>query len=71
MSEVNTPEIDLAAFAKQVAEETATKIAMKQAEQKAADEAVAQEIVEKEAADAEAKAQQEETVKTAVVSGVE
>jgi HK97 family phage prohead protease len=47
MSEVNTPEIDLAAFAKQVAEETATKIAMKQAEQKAADEAAAQEIVEK------------------------
>jgi len=70
MSEVNTPEIDLAAFAKQVAEETATKIAMKQAEQKAADEAVAQELVEKTAAEAEAKAQQEETVKTAVVSGV-
>merc|ERR1711965_45786 len=44
MSEVNTPEIDLEALAKKVAEETAAKIAMKQAEQKAAEEAAAQEI---------------------------
>ena len=71
MSEVNTPEIDLEAFAKKVAEETATKIAMKQAEQKAADEAVAQEVIEKEAAAAEAKSQQEDQVKTAIVTAVE
>ena len=71
MSEVNTPAIDLEAFAKKVAEETATKIAMKQAEQKAADEAVAQEVAEKAAADAEVKSQQEESVKTAIVSGVQ
>ena len=71
MSEVNTPEIDLEAFAKKVAEETATKIAMKQAEQKAADEAVAQEVAEKAAAEAEAKSQQEAQVKSAVVTAVE
>ncbi len=71
MSEVNTPEIDLEAFAKKVAEETAAKIAMKQAEQKAADEAVAQELAEKAQAEAEAKAQQEEQVKSAVVTAVE
>ena len=71
MSEVNTPEIDLEAFAKKVAEETATKIAMKQAEQKAADEAVAQEVAEKAAAEAEAKSQQEAQVKSAVVIAVE
>jgi HK97 family phage prohead protease len=39
MSEVQTPEIDLEAFAKRVADETAAKIAMKQAEEKAAAEA--------------------------------
>jgi hypothetical protein len=39
MSEVNTPEIDLEAFAKKVAEQTAANIAMKQAEQKAAEKA--------------------------------
>ena len=43
MSEVQTPEVDLEAFAKKVAEETAAKIAMKQAEQKAAEEKAAQE----------------------------
>ena len=36
MSEVQTPEIDLDAFAKKVAEETAAKIAIRQAEEKAA-----------------------------------
>jgi len=71
MSEVNTPEIDLEAFAKKVAEETAAKIAMKQAETKAAEEAAQQEAAEKAAAEAEAKAQQEEEVKQAVVTGVE
>jgi hypothetical protein len=72
MSEdVQTPEIDLEAFAKKVAEETAAKIAMKQAEQKAADEKAAKEVAEKAQAEAEAKAQQEEQVKQAVVTGVE
>ena len=45
--ETKTPEIDLEAFAKKVADETAAKIAMKQAEEKAAAQA--------EAAAAEAK----------------
>ena len=67
MSEVNTPEIDLEAFAKKVAEQTAANIAMKQAEQKAAEKAEQ----EKAAAEAEAKAAQEEQVKAAVVTAVE
>ena len=71
MSEVNTPEIDLEAFAKKVAEETAAKIAMKQAEQKAADETAAQEAVAQAEADAETKAQQQQEVKTAIATGIE
>ena len=71
MSEVNTPEIDLEAFAKKVAEETAAKIAMKQAEQKAVEEKAAQEAVEQEQAQAEAKAQQEQEVKSAITTGIE
>ena len=71
MSEVNTPEIDLEAFAKKVAEETAAKIAMKQAEQKAADEAAAQEAIEQAQAEAETKAQQQQEVKTAIATGIE
>ena len=67
MSEVNTPEIDLEAFAKKVAEQTAANIAMKQAEQKAAEKA----DQEKAAAEVAAKAAQEEQVKTAVVTAVE
>jgi len=67
MSEVNTPEIDLEAFAKKVAEQTAANIAMKQAEQKAAEKAEQ----EKAAAEVAAKAAQEEQVKTAVVTAVE
>jgi len=67
MSEVNTPEIDLDAFAKKVAEETAAKIAIRQAEEKAAAEAEA-----KAAAEAEAeKAAQEEEVKTQIRTGIE
>ena len=50
MSEDKTPEIDLEAFAKQVAEQTATNIAMKQAEQKAVEKAEAEKV---EAAEAE------------------
>ena len=67
MSEVNTPEIDLEAFAKKVAEQTAANIAMKQAEQKAAEKA----DQEKAAAEVAAKQAQEEQVKSAVVTAVE
>ena len=67
MSEVNTPEIDLDAFAKKVAEETAAKIAIRQAEEKAAAEAEA-----KAAEDAEQqKAAQEAEVKSAITTGIE
>ncbi len=71
MSEVQTPEVDLEAFAKKVAEETAAKIAMKQAEQKAAEEKAAQEVAEKAQAQAEQKAQQEEEVTSAIRTGIE
>ena len=67
MSEVQTPEIDLDAFAKKVAEETAAKIAMKQAEEKAAAEAARKEVEEAEMA----KAAQEEEVQSAIKVGVE
>ena len=59
--------IDLEAFAKQVAEDTAAKIAMKQAEQKAAEEAEAKAAQEAE----EAKALEAESIKSVVNSGVE
>ena len=59
--------IDLEAFAKQVAEDTAAKIAMKQAEQKAAEEAKAKAAQEAQ----EAKALEAESIKTVVNSGVE
>ena len=71
MSEETQQPVDLEAFAKKVAEETAAKIAMKQAEQKAADVAVQKELEDQATANAEAKAQQEEEVKTAIISGVE
>lgn len=67
MSEVNTPEIDLDAFAKKVAEETAAKIAIRQAEEKAAAEAEAKAAEEAEVA----KAAQEEEVKSAITTGIE
>ena len=67
MSEDKTPEIDLEAFAKQVAEQTAATFAMKQAEQKVVEKAEA-EKVEAEAAE---KTKQEEDVKTAIRVGVE
>ena len=67
MSEDKTPEVDLEAFAKQVAEQTAATFAMKQAEQKAVEKAEA-EKVEAEAAE---KTKQEEEVKTAIRVGVE
>jgi HK97 family phage prohead protease len=59
--------IDLEAFAKQVAEDTAAKIAMKQAEQKAAEEAKAKAAQEAE----EAKALEAESIKSVVDSGVQ
>ena len=71
MSEETQQPVDLEAFAKKVAEETAAKIAMKQAEQKAAEMAVQKDLDEQATAKAEAKAQQDEEVKTAIVSGVE
>jgi HK97 family phage major capsid protein len=67
MSEVNTPEIDLDAFAKKVAEETAAKIAIRQAEEKAAAEAKAKAAEEEEVA----KAAKEAEVKTAIQTGIE
>jgi len=65
--EKKTPEIDLEAFAKKVADETAATIAMKQAEQKAAEKAEQ----EKAAAEAAAKEAQEQEVKSAIAVGVE
>jgi len=59
--------IDLEAFAKKVAEDTAAKIAMKQAEQKAAEQAE----IEKAQAEATAIEAQEIKVKTGIESGVE
>ena len=63
---MDNKDIDLEAFAKQVAEDTAAKIAMKQAEQKAAEEAKAKAAQEAE----EAKALEAESIKTVVNSGV-
>ena len=71
MSEETQQPVDLEAFAKKVAEETAAKIAMKQAEQKAADESVQKTAEDKATADAVAKSQQEESVQAAIISGVE
>ena len=67
MSEVQTPEIDLEAFAKKVADETAAKIAIRQAEEKAAAEAQAKAAEEAEVA----KAAQEEEVKQSIRTGIE
>ena len=74
--EKKSPEtsIDLEAFARKVAEDTATKIAMKQAEQKAADEKAQAEAAEKAAeVEANEKAAQEaeqEKTKTIVEAGL-
>jgi len=64
---MDNKDIDLEAFAKQVAEDTAAKIAMKQAEQKAAEEAKAKAAQEAE----EAKALEAESIKTVIDSGVQ
>ena len=73
-----SPEFDLETFAKQVAEDTAAKIAMKQAEQKAAEEAEAKEVAEKQAeveasekAELEAKQEEQKVVVKSSISGAE
>ena len=71
MSEVNTPEIDLDAFAKRVAEETAAKIAMKQAEEKAAVEAEAKAAQEAEAVKTAQAEEVKQTIRTGIESGAE
>ena len=63
--------VDLEAFAKKVAEETAAKIAMKQAEQKAAEEKAAEVEAQKVADEAAQKAQQEKEVQEAISVGVQ
>jgi len=63
--------IDLEAFAKKVAEDTAAKIAMKQAEQKAADVAEAKAVAEAEVSKATALEAENIRVKTGVQTGVE
>ena len=65
--ETKTPEVDLEAFAKKVAEETAAKIAMKAAEQKAAEEAEVAKAAEAETA----KALEAEKIQASVKSGIE
>jgi HK97 family phage prohead protease len=71
MSEVNTPEIDLEAFAKKVADETAAKIAIRQAEEKAAVEAEAKAVQEAAQAEAAKQAEVESVIKTGIESGAE
>ena len=83
MSEENktpevSPEFDLEAFAKQVADQTATSIAMKQAEQKAKEEAEAKEVAEKQAevdasekAELEAEQEKQKVVVKSSISGAE
>ena len=65
--ENNTSSIDLEAFAKQVADETAAKIAMKQAETKAAEQAEAKAAEEA----AEAKALEADSIKSSIQTGIE
>jgi len=69
-----SPEFDLEAFAKEVAEKTATSIAMKQAEQKAAEQKAQAEAAEKAAeVEAEQKAAEEaeiEKTKTVIKSSL-
>ena len=71
MSEVKTPEIDLEAFAKKVADETAAKIAIRQAEEKAAVEAQAKAAEEAAQAELAKQAEVESVIKTGIESGAE
>jgi HK97 family phage prohead protease len=70
--EKKSPEtsIDLEAFAKKVAEDTATKIAMKQAEAKAAEEAKQQEAIQVEADEKAVQEAKQEETKTIVEAGL-
>jgi len=63
--------VDLEAFARKVAEETAAKIAMKQAEQKTAEVKAAEADAEKVAQEAAQKAKQEQEVQNAISVGVQ
>tara|TARA_E500000075_G_scaffold135112_1_gene154466 strand:- start:753 stop:2714 length:1962 start_codon:yes stop_codon:yes gene_type:complete len=72
MSEATqTPEIDLEAFAKKVAEETATKIAMKAAETKAAEKAEAEKAAEAEAAKQAQALDVQGKIRTGIETGAE
>ena len=71
MSEVQTPEIDLEAFAKKVADETAAKIAIRQAEEKAAAEAEAKAAQDAAQAELAKQAEVESVIKTGIESGAE
>ena len=71
MSEVQTPEIDLEAFAKKVADETAAKIAIRQAEEKAAAEAEAKAAEDAAKVEAAKQAEVETVIKTGIESGAE
>jgi len=71
MSEVQTPEIDLEAFAKKVADETAAKIAIRQAEEKAAAEAEAKAAQDAAEAELAKQAEVESVIKTGIESGAE
>ena len=63
--------IDLEAFAKKVAEETAATIAMKQAEQKAAAEAEAEKAAEAAAQKEAAEAETKQAIRVGVETGAE
>jgi hypothetical protein len=72
MSEATqTPEIDLEAFAKKVAEETAAKISMKQAEQKAAEKAEAEKAAEAQAAKEAQALEVQGQIKSGIETGAE
>ena len=69
-----SPEFDLEAFAKQVADQTATSIAMKQAEQKAAEQAEAKaqaEVEVAEKAEVEAEQEKQKVVVKSSITGAE
>jgi len=70
--EKRSPEtsIDLEAFAKKVAEDTATKIAMKQAEAKAAEEKAQQEAIQVEAEEKAVQEAKQEETRTIVEAGL-
>jgi len=70
-TDMSDEKIDLEAFAKKVAEETAATIAMKQAEQKAAAEAEAQKAAEEAAQKEAAEAETKQAIRVGVETGAE